>query len=44
VIVQGVDKVHPGNKVRTVAAQLPATPASGAAAQATSGASAASGT
>ncbi|APR34658.1 efflux RND transporter periplasmic adaptor subunit [Paraburkholderia sp. SOS3] len=43
VIVQGVDKVHPGNKVKTVAAQLPATPASEAAAQAASGASAASG-
>ncbi len=26
VIVQGVDKVHPGNPVKPVAAQLPATP------------------
>ncbi|CAD6508013.1 Multidrug resistance protein MexA [Paraburkholderia kirstenboschensis] len=40
VIVQGTDKAKPGMQVKTVAAQLPATPASGAAAQ---GASAASG-
>jgi membrane fusion protein (multidrug efflux system) len=30
VIVQGTDKVRPGMEVKTVAAQLPATPASGA--------------
>ncbi|WGS49251.1 efflux RND transporter periplasmic adaptor subunit [Paraburkholderia sp. D15] len=40
VIVQGTDKARPGMQVKTVAAQLPATPASGAAAQ---GAPAASG-
>ncbi|MFM0072722.1 efflux RND transporter periplasmic adaptor subunit [Paraburkholderia sediminicola] len=40
VIVQGTDKAHPGQDVKAVAAQLPATPASGAAAQ---GAPAASG-
>ncbi|MDP9648573.1 MULTISPECIES: efflux RND transporter periplasmic adaptor subunit [Paraburkholderia] len=40
VIVQGTDKAKPGMQVKTVAAQLPATPASGAAAQ---GAPAASG-
>ncbi|ACD17649.1 efflux RND transporter periplasmic adaptor subunit [Paraburkholderia phytofirmans] len=33
VIVQGTDKAKPGMQVKTVAAQLPATPASGAAAQ-----------
>ncbi|GAB2903612.1 efflux RND transporter periplasmic adaptor BpeA [Paraburkholderia jirisanensis] len=33
VVVQGVDKVHPGNKVRTTPAQLPAAAASDAAAQ-----------
>ncbi|HEY3599144.1 MAG TPA: efflux RND transporter periplasmic adaptor subunit [Paraburkholderia sp.] len=43
VIVQGVEKVHPGNKVRTIAAQLPATPASDATGQAAPAASAASG-
>ncbi|WP_025602335.1 efflux RND transporter periplasmic adaptor subunit [Burkholderia sp. WSM2230] len=40
VIVQGTDKAKPGMQVKAVAAQLPATPASGAAAQ---GAPAASG-
>ena len=40
VIVQGTDKAKPGMQVKTVAAQLPATPASGASAQ---GAPAASG-
>ncbi|WP_168795104.1 efflux RND transporter periplasmic adaptor subunit [Paraburkholderia aromaticivorans] len=40
VVVQGTDKAKPGMQVKTVAAQLPATPASGAAAQ---GAPAASG-
>jgi membrane fusion protein (multidrug efflux system) len=40
VIVQGTDKVRPGMEVKTVEAQLPATPASSAAAQ---GAPAASG-
>ncbi|WP_027212475.1 efflux RND transporter periplasmic adaptor subunit [Burkholderia sp. WSM2232] len=40
VIVQGTDKAKPGMQVKTVAAQLPASPASGAAAQ---GAPAASG-
>jgi membrane fusion protein (multidrug efflux system) len=33
VIVQGTDKAKPGMQVKTVAAQFPATPASGAAAQ-----------
>jgi membrane fusion protein (multidrug efflux system) len=33
VIVQGTDKARPGQQVKPVAAQLPATPASGAAAQ-----------
>jgi membrane fusion protein (multidrug efflux system) len=33
VVVQGVDKVHPGNKVRTTPAQLPTAAASDAAAQ-----------
>ncbi|MFM0175931.1 efflux RND transporter periplasmic adaptor subunit [Paraburkholderia sediminicola] len=33
VIVQGTDKAKPGMQVKTIAAQLPATPASGAAAQ-----------
>ncbi|RKF29784.1 efflux RND transporter periplasmic adaptor subunit [Paraburkholderia fungorum] len=40
VIVQGTDKAHPGQDVKAVAAQLPATPASDASAQ---GAPAASG-
>ena len=40
VIVQGTDKARPGMQVKPVAAQLPATPASDAAAQ---GAPAASG-
>lgn len=40
VIVQGTDKAHPGQEVKAVAAQLPATPASDASAQ---GAPAASG-
>jgi membrane fusion protein (multidrug efflux system) len=40
VIVQGTDKARPGQQVKPVAAQLPATPASDAAAQ---GAPAASG-
>jgi membrane fusion protein (multidrug efflux system) len=40
VIVQGTDKAHPGQQVKAVAAQLPATPASDASAQ---GAPAASG-
>lgn len=40
VIVQGTDKAHPGQQVKPVAAQLPATPASDASAQ---GAPAASG-
>ncbi|MFL9862767.1 efflux RND transporter periplasmic adaptor subunit [Paraburkholderia fungorum] len=40
VIVQGTDKAHPGQDVKAVAAQLPATPASGTSAQ---GAPAASG-
>ena len=40
VIVQGTDKAKPGMQVKTVAAQLPATPASDASAQ---GAPAASG-
>src|SRR5262249_7759894 len=43
VIAQGVDKVRPGAKVRTAAAQLPPPPASGAAGQAAPAASAASG-
>jgi membrane fusion protein (multidrug efflux system) len=46
VIVQGVDKVHPGMTVKAAAAQLPASPASGPAAsdaQTAQGASAASG-
>ena len=33
VIVQGTDKAHPGQQVKPVAAQLPGTPASGAAAE-----------
>ncbi len=43
VIVQGVDKVHPGNPVKPVAAQLPATPASDATGQAAPAASGTSG-
>jgi len=42
VIVQGTDKAKPGMQVKTVAAQLPATPASGAAAQSAPAASGAS--